>query len=386
MDMFCSKCGHEIAQGAVFCQDCGSEVRHKSGIDASTLPIDQGGSLGQSITAKRRKLSTVLIVVVALLAVVAVLALALINNTSKGVAPKESVNDYTWEELSQISAEIAKSGDGPAAVDIAKKFNLVTPEGRLDGNQCKTITCEDGSQFDVQIAGFIHDDRPGGGKAGITFIFKDPIFYSYINWTNADEAYADENGVYGDVVNLDANYENLGGWTSSELRRRINDEGLGFLPSDMESVMVPVLKKTNSIKGSNSSSAVQIDSDLLWLYSLVELAGDSPILDGDNSALSYYNEVLNAEGSQYQLFADMDVRQSGDNDILAKGGEWFTRSLMPFTSYERDGGVLVGPDTVSSSERPLKIDLYYSVSDAGNPSARFAFPTSWGGIVPGFCI
>ena len=57
-----------------------------------------------------------------------------------------------------------------------KKYNLCTPDGKLDGTQVKNVTLFDGTTTQVQIAGFAHDDKTvGSGKAGITFIFKDAV-------------------------------------------------------------------------------------------------------------------------------------------------------------------------------------------------------------------
>ena len=88
---------------------------------------------------------------------------------------KSAVEAYTWDELSQISAEIGAAGDEAAAIEVAKKYNLCTPEGKLDGTQVKSVTLADGTQTTVQIVGFAHDDKTSGGKAGITFIFGDCV-------------------------------------------------------------------------------------------------------------------------------------------------------------------------------------------------------------------
>lgn len=390
--MYCAKCGHEITEEAAFCHYCGNDIQSSDEAGNSLGFSTNNKNLDYTIAATRRKPSIPLIIGIIALVIIVVIVFTFVFAPSLGISPKGSVNDYTWEELSKISAEIAKSSDESSAIDIAKKYNLVNSEGRLDGTQIKTVVFEDGSQRDVQISGFLHDDRSDGGKAGITFIFKDPLSQGYINWTDADKVYASRNRLSGDVIDLDADYENLGGWTSSQLRECLNNEILNYLPDDLKKNMVSVIKYTNNVKGSRASDTVQSDSDLLWLYSLVELSGNDPIFSNSDSTPLYYNDVLNAEGSQYQLFKDMKVQIDGDNDILVRVMEsgiayaWVTRSLMPATSYERDGEVIFGFDTISSNDRPLKTDLYYEVSDTGDLSTYIAFPTSRTNIVPGFCI
>ena len=53
------------------------------------------------------------------------------------VSPKASTNDYTWEELGSIASEISASGSMDAALEIAKGYNLVNADGKLDGTQVK---------------------------------------------------------------------------------------------------------------------------------------------------------------------------------------------------------------------------------------------------------
>ena len=93
------------------------------------------------------------------------------SQDATGAAVKSAVEAYTWDELSRISAEIGAAGDEAAAIEVAKKYNLCTPEGKLDGTQVKSVALADGTQTTVQIVGFAHDDKTAGGKAGITFIF-----------------------------------------------------------------------------------------------------------------------------------------------------------------------------------------------------------------------
>ena len=262
-------------------------------------------------------------------------------NGAGGVEAKASVEDYTWDELSRISKEIGAAGDEDAAIDIAKEYNLCTPDGKLDGTQVKTVTLADGTTVQVQICGFAHDDKAdGSGKSGITFIFKDAV----------DEDSMNNAGT------------NSGGWEASEMRSQLNSSFKEQLPSDLQNVIASVSKMTNNTGEATSASSVTATSDELWLFSVCELCGQ----------INWYNEqslcsVINAEGEEYKLFRDMNVDDRNGNAILTKtsrGGSctWWERSPRPRYSV---GFVSVGPDG--------------SPGYGDNADVSLA-------VVPGFCI
>ncbi len=120
---------------------------------------------------------------------------------------KSAVEAYTWDELSQISAEIGAAGDEAAAIEVAKKYNLCTPEGKLDGTQVKSVALADGTQTTVQIVGFAHDDKTSGGKAGITFVFGDPLVNQPLPMNDDDSIGAE------------------GGWEACSMRGYLNGDG-----------------------------------------------------------------------------------------------------------------------------------------------------------------
>ena len=87
------------------------------------------------------------------------------------LAARQAVEDYSWDELSQISQKIAAASSDTEGLEIAKKYNLVSAAGTLDGTQAKTLQLSDGTSVKMRIAGFRQDERAdGSGKAGITLI------------------------------------------------------------------------------------------------------------------------------------------------------------------------------------------------------------------------
>lgn len=400
--MFCPKCGSEIAEGAAFCGKCGAPVGAQVGGAAPTKNAQgaAGAAVGGAPAPKKNgaKIGAVAAVVVVLVVLVAGFATnwfglagvqpkeavevpASSQNTegqqgadatvqgaaeqqgdaaagdaqggsqgAAGAEVKSAVEAYTWDELSQISAEIGAAGDEAAAIEVAKKYNLCTPEGKLDGTQVKSVALADGTQTTVQIVGFAHDDKTAGGKAGITFIFGDCVGEAPMNSTDT----------------------NAGGWEASQMRAYLNGDWRTQLPQDLDAVIVPVDKLSNNVGETDAVSAVTTTSDALWLFSLSELAGAVPAgRTGEGYGLfeEGYVDVLDAAGSQYGLFCDMGVGMgNSENACLVKTRTdtyafWWLR-----TSEPRDGYCF------------LRVDQH-GYTPSGSDGASCA-----NYMVPGFCI
>ena len=395
--MFCPKCGSEIAEGAAFCGKCGAPVGAQVGGAAPTKNAQgaEGAAVGGAPAPKKNgaKIGAVAAVVVVLVVLVAGFATnwfglagvqpkeavevpASSQNTegqqgadatvqgaaeqqgdaaagdaqggsqgAAGAAVKSAVEAYTWDELSQISAEIGAAGDEAAAIEVAKKYNLCTPEGKLDGTQVKSVTLADGTQTTVQIVGFAHDDKTSGGKAGITFIFGDCVGEAPMNPTDT----------------------NAGGWEASQMRGYLNSDVMTLLPEDLKSAIVPVDKLTNNVGKTQDISAVTATSDSLWLFSLAELAGPISAAELLGGSYGWAADIFNAEGSRYQLFSDTGVIWNNENSTLVKNlqgspDSWWGRSPYPDSSG----------------------DFQYVLSDGG-PYGGYGTHYSYG-VVPGFCI
>lgn len=378
--MFCPKCGNEVAEGSAFCGKCGAPVggpaaaAETPGAAAAGLKPAPTGVPGVP-SPKKGGAKVGIIAAAAVVVVVLVAGFATNWFGLAGVQPKEAVdvpvasqsaNDapdadgqdaagdqggeaatvksaveaYTWDELAQISDEIGAAGDEAAAIEVAKKYNLCTPEGKLDGTQVKLVTLTNNMTVPVQIVGFAHDDKTAGGKAGITFMFGDAIAEAPMNQTDT----------------------NAGGWEASQMRAYLNGDGMALLPEDLKKVVAPVDKLTNNVGETQDVSAVTTTSDSLWLLSAAELCGSIDWYSDPS-----YNAVLNAEGFEYQLFRDTAVDSSNANDILVKNYQ-----NSPYYWWER-------------SPRPNRSDYFRSVGSAGNPD-YIDFASISYGVVPGFCL
>ena len=254
------------------------------------------------------------------------------GNDADEVAKRASVEDYSWDELSELSAQIAAADSDEAGLAIAEEHNLCTASGKLDGTQAKKLELSDGTKVTMHIVGFRQDQKAdGSGVAGITMLSEDAVATRYVSTA----------GSYS-------------GWEGSELRSWMNDNLMSELPDEVASKVVEVSKKTNG-QGTKSVTSV---SDKLWVPSFSEVVGKL-------SAGMKRSDVYEPEGDQYQLFSDEDVRWGGTFAILTtKGsdGYWWLRSVDP-----------------------LNTQYYLCVSKSGEPWYSH-LPATEHAILMGFCL
>ncbi len=378
--MFCPKCGSEVQEGQPFCGKCGAPVGSAA------------GGAGASGAPSSKKNGAMIGVIVAAVVVVLLVVVGFATNgfglggvqpkeavdvpvaaqgtqtggeeasadngdapsadgqeddqaAAAGAAVKSAVEAYTWDELSQISAEIAAAGDEAAGIEVAKKYNLCTPDGKLDGTQVKSVTLANGRPVTVQIIGFNHDNRTDGEKSGITFAFADTVTMEDMEMNSSDT--------------------NAGGWAASEMRSYLNSEGMALLPQELADRIVEVDKLTNNIGETEDPAAVSATSDKLWLLSAVELCETPVWYSGDRSI---YNNVLKAEGSTYKLYRDMAVTLSPGNEILVK----VNFAKTPWGWWGR-------------SPSPGFLNNFLYVSTDGFPDLGLN-ASNQAGVVPAFCI
>lgn len=208
------------------------------------------------------------------------------------LAHRTSVAEYSWDELSQVSALIAAAPSDEEAVAIATEYHLCSDNGKLDGTQTKELELTDGTKVTVAVAGFRHDEKAdGSGVAGVTFVTLGSI---------GKQAYNPS----GDVT----------AWEDSPLRSWMNQSLMGELPEGLADLIVPVTKATGTPSGDLSET-----SDSMWLLSATELAG--LVTNGE-------------EGSQYQLFSDQGVE--GQSSVLKLCDDyWWLRGLTSDGQWQR---------------------------------------------------
>lgn len=306
-------------------------------------PVTTSGAPGAKPAGKLGNKTPKPAIIGGIVAAVLIVATAVVVLLPKGPQVKSCLNDYSWEEIAQISKLISKKGDQNGAIGIAKKYHLCTADGKLDGTQTKDVTLSDGTQTKVMIMGFNHDDKSdGSGKAGITFIFADDIAKK-----NMFER-ADLDNLFQKIQ--DDGSANIS-WENASLRSWLSDSFSNELPSDLREQIVSVDKadavmpwvsftidsyygggigaELNDDPDLTTTSTTITTSDKLWVPSFVELA--PPLSDYLMSNWTY----LLQEGSQYQLFNDAGVTADTPNRILGTydsqdGGGWWLRSWSDY--------------------------------------------------------
>lgn len=273
------------------------------------------------------------------------------GSQSSDVQGTKTLDEYSWEELSQISAQISAAGSADERTQIAQQAGIEDPEGNIV-DQTKRVDLTNGYSIDARVIGVGHDTREDGSVVGLTFM------------TVGAMGRASMNGE--DTVR--------GGWEASSLRASLSTDYLPLFPDELRSLMVPVTKLTNNRGSVDDTTSVSSTTDSLWLLSAREVCGDISWEKDEYGDTRYgLDATLNAEGQQYQYFSQIGVNQSSSNASLtldASSGKssWWLRTPFPSLMRSSDAGA-----------------YYYCVSDAGNPSAYVA-PTSNAAVVVCFCV
>lgn len=401
--MYCFNCGKQIPDDSVFCPECGTrvdaplntEARDETPTTILNKPSEevfptpeeastQNSSFENSTTqqssystnipapqdAKQPKKSAARIVipVVALVIIVAAVVVAGTLTNWFGIAGgsvqvKGSVNDYTWEELSTISDEIAAAPSQEEAINIAKRYHLCNDDGTLDGSQRKDIQLKTGVSTSVQIIGFNHDDASdGSGKAGITFAFTNMVDFRPMSTRSSNE----------------------GGWQYSDLRAYLNSDFIKLLPDDLRDYIIEVDKSTNN-KGvaydaaskSFTTSYITATPDKIWLLSYTEIVGDvgGDIAEHDSEGMT---ELLNNEGNQYQLYSNLSITQNNTPS-----------ELMSLNVAEGAPNASSATDTSlrwSRTSNPVDTRFAYTIHNTnGNCNESHTISNVYG-VAPCFCI
>ena len=146
----------------------------------------------------------------AVVAVLTALFLLAFTGCSSGGPVKESVDKYSWAELSQIATEIHDAASDEEGLEIAIENHLLDSSGKCDGKTI-SVTLSNGVVAHVALVGVRADDLADGGKAGLTFMFVDAPA----------------------IAAMSEDASNDGGWEKSAMRSWLNSDFADMLPSDL---------------------------------------------------------------------------------------------------------------------------------------------------------
>ena len=177
-----------------------------------------------------------------------------------------------------------------ADIDICGRMGMAQQFFKVGDSKTVNIG---GTNYEVQIIGFNHDDKVSGGKAAYSFQLVDCL---------------------NQTQQMNTSNTNTGGWNGSAMRGRMSTYK-SQLPATLRNVIKTVKKKSGT--GGGSSSGTQQTNDDLFLLSEIEIFGTTTY-------------SVAGEGTQYEWY------KAGNSRIKKVNGSadsWWERSPYSGNTY-----------------------------------------------------
>ena len=177
-----------------------------------------------------------------------------------------------------------------ADIDICGRLGMAQQFFKVGDSKTVNIG---GTNYEVQIIGFNHDDKVSGGKAAYSFQLVDCL---------------------NQTQQMNTSNTNTGGWNGSAMRGRMSTYK-SQLPATLRNVIKTVKKKSGT--GGGSSSGTQQTNDDLFLLSEIEIFGTTTY-------------SVAGEGTQYEWY------KAGNSRIKKVNGSanyWWERSPFSGDTY-----------------------------------------------------
>ena len=177
-----------------------------------------------------------------------------------------------------------------ADIDICGRLGMAQQFFKVGDSKTVNIG---GTNYEVQIIGFNHDDNVSGGKAAYSFQLVDCL---------------------NQTQQMNTSNTNTGGWNGSAMRGRMSTYK-SQLPAALRNVIKTVKKKSGT--GGGSSSGTQQTNDDLFLLSEIEIFGTTTY-------------SVAGEGTQYEWY------KAGNSRIKKVNGSasvWWERSPYSGNTY-----------------------------------------------------
>lgn len=261
-------------------------------------------------------------------------------------APGKALDNYTWDEISQISS--ANLGESYFSVGDRKQITLNGTVGALTFNDYHTYAFIIGFDHNAELEGDhrIHFQLAKTALSG----GKDICFVdSNYNTTGSSAAFR-----------MNTSNSNSGGWEDSYMRNNIlgtsktsySGKFIGVLPSALRNVLKSVTKYTdNTGNSSTSSGAVTATTDYAFLLSEYEVFG----------SCTYSNTNEASRQQQYAYYAAGNSKVKYNHSSTGSAVYWWLRSPHR-----------------SNSTNFVRV---YSRGNAGSNNASLSL-----GVAPGFCV
>ena len=175
-----------------------------------------------------------------------------------------------------------------ADIDICGRLGMAQQFFKVGDSKTVNIG---GTNYEVQIIGFNHDDKVSGGKAAYSFQLVDCL---------------------NQTQQMNTSNTNTGSWNGSAMRGRMSTYK-SQLPAALRNVIKTVKKKSGT--GGGSSSGTQQTNDDLFLLSEIEIFGTTTY-------------SVAGEGTQYEWY------KAGNTKVKKVNGSadyWWERS--PYSGY-----------------------------------------------------
>ena len=170
-----------------------------------------------------------------------------------------------------------------ADIDICGRLGMAQQFFKVGDSKTVNIG---GTNYEVQIIGFNHDDKVSGGKAAYSFQLVDCL---------------------NQTQQMNTSNTNTGGWNGSAMRGRMSTYK-SQLPAALRNVIKTVKKKSGT--GGGSSSGTQQTNDDLFLLSEIEIFGTTTY-------------SVAGEGTQYEWYK---AGNSRIKKVNGSAGDWWERS------------------------------------------------------------
>lgn len=170
-----------------------------------------------------------------------------------------------------------------ADIDICGRLGMAQQFFKVGDSKTVNIG---GTNYEVQIIGFNHDDKVSGGKAAYSFQLVDCL---------------------NQTQQMNTSNTNTGGWNGSAMRGRMSTYK-SQLPAALRNVIKTVKKKSGT--GGGSSSGTQQTNDDLFLLSEIEIFGTTTY-------------SVAGEGTQYEWYK---AGNSRIKKVNGSAGGWWGRS------------------------------------------------------------
>ena len=232
-------------------------------------------------------------------------------------APGKALDNYTWDEISQISS--ANLGESYFSVGDRKQITLNGTIGQLTLSNYSTYAF---------IIGFNHNSgREGSGR--IHFQLAKTALSGGTDICFTDGSYNSSGS--SAAFRMNTSRTNYGGWNSSYMRNNIcgtsktSTSGtiIGVIPAELRNALKSVMKYTNNTGRSTASSAVTATTDYFFLLSEYEVFGN----------ITYGNTYEANYQQQYAYYSAGNSKVKYRHNSTGSAAYWWLRSPAAGNAY-----------------------------------------------------